>query len=97
MPRLTSKTHRLEFGARIRDLRRARGLTQERLAERAGRDRSYVGGVERGERNPTLDVIHSLAEGLDVEMAELFATGRRADEQPRLAAEERGPFGGQLS
>ncbi|WP_371930866.1 helix-turn-helix domain-containing protein, partial [Paracoccus spongiarum] len=42
------------FGDAVRQARATAGLTQEELAERAGLDRSYVGGVERGDRNPTL-------------------------------------------
>lgn len=91
VPRLTSKTHRLELGARIKELREERGLTQEQLAERADRHRAYVGGVERGERNPTLDVIHSIAMGLDVEIADLFAP-RRGQRSGRDVAAE-GPEG----
>ena len=69
------------FGQAVRELRVARGLTQEELADDAGLDRSYIGGVERGERNPSLSVIEKIAEGLDVTLAELFsysAAGPRA-------------------
>jgi transcriptional regulator with XRE-family HTH domain len=48
-------------------------LTQEDLAERSGLDRSYIGGVERGERNPTLSVIERIAGSLGVSLAELFS------------------------
>jgi transcriptional regulator with XRE-family HTH domain len=61
------------FGAAVRAARTAAGLTQEDLAARSGLDRSYVGGVERGERNPTLAAIEKLAEGLGISMAELFS------------------------
>jgi transcriptional regulator with XRE-family HTH domain len=43
-----------QFGERVRRAREARGWTQEKLAEEAGLDRTYVGGVERGERNIAL-------------------------------------------
>jgi transcriptional regulator with XRE-family HTH domain len=69
------------FGHAVRTARAAAGLTQEELADRAGLDRSYIGGVERGERNPTLSVIEKIAEGLGVTLAELFsysAKGPRA-------------------
>lgn len=62
-----------KFGRAIRTLRVTAGLTQEELADRAGLDRSYIGGVERGERNPTLSVIEKIAEGLGVTEAELFS------------------------
>ena len=61
------------FGEVVRKVRTAVGLTQEELADRSGLDRSYIGGVERGERNPTLTVIEKIAEGLGVTLAELFS------------------------
>jgi transcriptional regulator with XRE-family HTH domain len=60
------------FGARIRELREQQGLSQESLAERAGLDRTYVSGVERGVRNPTLSTIHRLAAGLSLPVVTLF-------------------------
>ncbi|KXZ61395.1 anaerobic benzoate catabolism transcriptional regulator [Microbacterium laevaniformans] len=51
---------------RVRELRQSAGLSQEQLAHQAGLDRSYVGQVERGERNVSLDNIHRLAEALGV-------------------------------
>ena len=63
----------VRFGNALRDARTAAGLTQENLADRSGLDRSYIGGVERGERNPTLRVIEKIAEGLDVTLGELFS------------------------
>ena len=65
------KTNR--FGNAVRKARIAAGLTQEDLADRSGLDRSYIGGVERGERNPTLSVIERIAESLGVSLAELFS------------------------
>lgn len=64
--------HRRAFGARVGDLRRERGWTQEDLAERAGVHRSYLAAVESGARNPTLDVITKIAKGLAVPVADLF-------------------------
>jgi transcriptional regulator with XRE-family HTH domain len=61
------------FGNAVRNARTAAGLTQEDLADRSGLDRSYIGGVERGERNPTLGVIEKIAEGLGVTLAEIFS------------------------
>ena len=42
------------FGARVRALRTTKGWSQERLAAEAKLDRTYIGGIERGERNPSL-------------------------------------------
>jgi transcriptional regulator with XRE-family HTH domain len=60
------------FGARVRALRKAKRLSQEALALTCDLDRSYVGGIERGERNIGLINVHRLAEALDVKAAELF-------------------------
>ena len=54
-------TETVRFGDIVRRARAEAGLSQEELADRAGLDRSYVGGVERGERNPTLVVMTCLA------------------------------------
>lgn len=65
------------FGRRVRELRKARGLSQEGFVHVAGLDRTYVGGVERGERgerNVSLDNIYRLADALAVEPGELFST-----------------------
>ena len=69
---MTVLSRREAFGSRLRELRIARGLSQEDMAHAAGLDRSYVGGVERGQRNVSLDNIHKLADALDVTVRELF-------------------------
>lgn len=66
---------RRAFGRRVRSLRSQRGLSQEALAELAGIHRTYVGSVERGERNIALDNIHALADALDVSPARLVDDG----------------------
>lgn len=74
------KAHKsTNFGQAVRDARTAKGLTQEELASRSGIDRSYIGGVERGERNPTLSVIEKIAEGLGVSIPELFSYQKAVD------------------
>lgn len=55
------------FGQNLRAYREARGLTQEALADELGHDKSYIGGMERGERNPSLRVVERLAAAIDVE------------------------------
>lgn len=62
----------LEFGRRLRTLRERAGMTQESLADSAGLHWSYVGQVERGERNLTYKSILSLARGLDIPAAKLL-------------------------
>jgi transcriptional regulator with XRE-family HTH domain len=63
---------RKEFGAQVRELRQEQGLSQEALAHAAGLDRSYVGQVERGERNVSLDNIHRLADALQHPVSDFF-------------------------
>lgn len=66
--------HRIAFGDRIRELRKAKGwASQEDFAHHAGLDRTYVSGIERARRNPTLDVIVRLAHALEVPPADLLA------------------------
>jgi transcriptional regulator with XRE-family HTH domain len=60
------------FGARMRNLRKARNLSQEALAFASGLDRSYLGAIERGEKNVSLINIHRIAEALMVGPGELF-------------------------
>lgn len=60
------------FGERVRELRKQKGLSQEDLALACDLDRTYIGGVERGERNISLVNIHKLANALGVSPRELF-------------------------
>jgi DNA-binding XRE family transcriptional regulator len=60
------------FGSNIREVRAERGFSQEKLADLVGIDRTYIGGIERGERNPSLLNITRLASALDVHPARLF-------------------------
>lgn len=59
------------FGTRLRSLREAAGLTQEQLADQAGLHWTYIGQIERGERNLTYKNILKLARGLGVAAASL--------------------------
>ena len=61
-----------QFGARMRALRQQRGLSQEELAFSCKLDRTYVGSVERGERNISLVNIHTVAAALGVSPREFF-------------------------
>lgn len=62
---------RRKLGARVQRLRQDRGWSQEEFADRAGLHRTYVSGVERGVRNPTVTVLAKLALGLGVSMPDL--------------------------
>jgi len=59
-------------GLNVRRLRKARGLTQEKLAEEAGLAMRYLGGIERGEENPSLEALVNLASALSVHPRDLF-------------------------
>lgn len=72
MVRVNPQVVKDRFGSRIRELRKRRGLSQETLALVCELDRTYVGGVERGERNVSLVNIHKLAAALGVPVTELF-------------------------
>ncbi|WP_115668543.1 helix-turn-helix domain-containing protein [Ciceribacter selenitireducens] len=61
------------IGWNLRKLRVEQGLSQERLALEAGIDRSYVGRVERGEENVTIDTLEALSNVLQVPVGRLFA------------------------
>ncbi|HUB35712.1 MAG TPA: helix-turn-helix transcriptional regulator [Solirubrobacteraceae bacterium] len=63
------------FGAAVRELRARRRLTQEALAQRCDMDRTYLSGIERGVRNPSLANILRIAASLEVAPAELFDRG----------------------
>jgi transcriptional regulator with XRE-family HTH domain len=61
------------FGQKVRQLREAKGWSQEDFAEASGLHRTYISGIERRTRNPTLLVIWQLADALGVAPGELFA------------------------
>ena len=60
------------LGKRIKSLRRAKGHTQERLAEIIDVNTNYLAVIERGEANPTLALLERLSVGLEVPLSELF-------------------------
>ena len=60
------------FGRNVRARRIALGYSQEQLAERSKSHRNYIGGIERGERNPTLLKIEQLADALGTPASELL-------------------------
>ena len=62
----------VRFGERVRELRKKAGLSQEQFAERCKLDRTYVGGIERGERNVSLRNIAMIARALGVTIAEVM-------------------------
>lgn len=63
---------RVFLGRRIKELRKARGLSQEALAEKMDGHPKYLGSVERGEQNPTIEFLLKLAGALKVDLPALF-------------------------
>lgn len=60
------------LGRRIRDLRKRKRLTQEKLAEVAGVDVKYLGGIERGTENPSIGILDRLARALSVKVHQML-------------------------
>lgn len=60
------------FGILIRDLRQNKSFSQEKLAEKAGLDRTFISLIETGKRVPTLTTICKIAKGLDIKASELI-------------------------
>nr|QJS05475.1 transcriptional regulator, XRE-family [Psychrobacter sp.] len=65
---MTTDERMVAFGKRVREVRKARGISQEKLAEMAGIDRSYMGNVERGEKNITLKKIYEICDALQIDI-----------------------------
>jgi transcriptional regulator with XRE-family HTH domain len=70
MPRRTEITRR--FGGRVRELRQRAGLSQEAFAAKCDLDRTYISGIERGQRNVALRNIEAIATALNLSIAELM-------------------------
>ncbi len=66
------------FGRRLKSLRENKGWTQENLAERMDISSNYLSSIERGQENPTLDMLIKISGALKVEMWELFDFGHEA-------------------
>jgi len=60
------------FGQRLRQLRLERGWSQEEYGEKCNLDRTYISGIERGVRNPSLEVLENLANGLGLSLSALM-------------------------
>lgn len=62
----------IQFGARLKQLRQEKGLTQEQFAQKCGLHKNYIGMIERGERNPSLINIDLIAKGLGISISDLM-------------------------
>lgn len=67
-------------GDRIRAIRKAQGLTQQQLAELANLDDAYIGAVERGERNFSIDTLEKIVAALQIQPGELFLQSQGLNE-----------------
>lgn len=65
-----------EFGRNVRRERKNKGFSQEHLAEKAGLHRTYIGMIERGERNVTLKKAERIAKSLDVTLSDLISKSK---------------------
>ena len=61
-----------KFGQRVRDLRKKAGLSQEAFAAKCGLDRTYIGGIERGERNVALRNLSVIARTLGISISQMM-------------------------
>ncbi|MBF0659534.1 MULTISPECIES: helix-turn-helix domain-containing protein [unclassified Psychrobacter] len=68
---MTTDERMIAFGKRVREMRKSKGISQERLAEMAGIDRSYMGNIERGEKNITLKKAYEICDALEVTIQDL--------------------------
>jgi transcriptional regulator with XRE-family HTH domain len=65
-------TVKSKFGAKVRKLRQSKNLSQEAFADRCGLHRTYIGAIERGERNVSLENIERIAKAFGIRIALLF-------------------------
>lgn len=75
-------------GLVLREVRTSQGISQEGLSLSTGIHRNYIGGIERGEREPTLIKVITLAETLGISMADLFARVERTADRPEPAGRD---------
>ena len=76
---IDNRTFLQQVGFRIRELRASRALTQAQLAESCGLHRTFIGSVERGERNVAILNLRLIAKTLRVPLADLFADKRKEE------------------
>ncbi len=74
------------MGERIRTLRKERGWSQEELGEKADLHHTYVGAVERGEKNASIDTLDKIAVAFNIEILDLFALAQGRMDVDRLRA-----------
>ncbi|MEE0859151.1 MAG: helix-turn-helix transcriptional regulator [Acutalibacteraceae bacterium] len=73
-----------EFGARLKNIRQQRNLSQEELAFQCNMQASHIGQIERGQKNPTLDTLIKISNGLDMPLTELLDFETSIQNQEKL-------------
>ncbi len=68
---MTKDERMIAFGRRVREIRESKKISQEKLAEMANIDRSYMGNIERGEKNITLKKVYDICDALEVVVYDL--------------------------
>ena len=86
---LDPATVKRSLALRLRQLRRAKGWSQEALAEEADMHRTYLAGIERSLRNPSLENLAKLANALGISLAELFTFPQGAAAPTELPARKK--------
>lgn len=61
-----------KFGTNVRRFREAKGWSQDQLSEMSGLHRTYISGIERGVRNPTIKIVHEIAAALGINVGQLL-------------------------
>jgi transcriptional regulator with XRE-family HTH domain len=77
---------KIVLGKRIRELRSKNGFSQESFADHCGLHRTYMGGIERGEHNLTIETLMTVAKGLEITMSDLLAGIEKQVEPSRAAS-----------
>ncbi len=60
------------FGKNVRAFREAKGWSQDKLSDESGLHRTYISGIERGFRNPTIEIVHKISVALQIQISDLF-------------------------
>lgn len=63
---------KVEYGKKVREIRKREGVSQESLADLAGLDRTYISDIENGKRNVSIETIFKIADGLEAPVFEFF-------------------------
>ena len=74
---MSKKKILVQFGEKLRELRKEKGLSQEELSYKSDLHRTYIGMIERAEKNITLANIEKIAKGLNVDLKELFNSTKK--------------------